>query len=75
MWHESTIWLFSYAILIPLTKSWCLFAENIIYTVLERFKDNKLLLNYVFNIVKTSFNLLQNIEGSESFMMTLFAKN
>jgi hypothetical protein len=41
------------------------------YSILERFKDNKLLLNHVFKIVKTSFNLLQNIKESDSFKMIL----
>jgi hypothetical protein len=41
------------------------------YSVLEKFKDNKLLLNHIFRILKTSFNLLRKIKGSDSLTITL----
>jgi hypothetical protein len=48
-----------------------IFIVNLIYSLLEKFKDNKLALNHVFEILKTLVNLFWKIKGSSSLIITL----
>jgi hypothetical protein len=51
--------------------SYALFVLNLTNSVLDEFKNNKLLLNHNFNLLRTSVTLCRKTRGSGLHMITL----
>jgi hypothetical protein len=51
--------------------SYAFFVLNFINSVLEKFKTSKLVLNYNFNVLRTSVTLFKNNRGSGFDIITL----
>jgi hypothetical protein len=69
MRDEIGISMLSYTIFI--SCSYAYFVLNLTNSVLEKFKNNKLALNYNFNLLRTSVTLCRKTRGSGLYMITL----
>jgi hypothetical protein len=66
---ELEISLLSYTVFI--SCSYIFFILNLVYSVLDKFKNDKLLLNHVFYFLRTSSNLSRKTKGSGLLMIML----